>query len=44
MTEEIELPNHGKIRTHKKKEAYKFLEILEADAIKQVEMKEKLKK
>ena len=42
MTEEIELPNPGNIRTLW--ETYKYLWILEADAIKQVEMKEKNKK
>ena len=33
-----------KIRTHGEKEIYKYLGILEADTIKQVEMKEKIKK
>ena len=37
----MQLPNQEKIRTFGKKETYKYLGILEADAIKQVEMKEK---
>ena len=41
MTEGLELPNQEKIKTLGKKETYKCLAILEADAIKQVEMKEK---
>ena len=41
MTEGIELPNQEKIRTFREKETYKYLEILEADTIRQVEMKEK---
>ena len=40
-TNGMELPNQEKIRTPGKKETYKYLEILEADIIKQVEMKEK---
>ena len=44
MTEGMELPNQEKIRTHGEKEVYKYLGILEADIIKQVEMKEKIKK
>ena len=40
----IELPNQDKIRTLGGKEMYKYLGILEADTIKQVEMKEKIKK
>ena len=39
--ERIELPNQKKER---KKENYKYLGILEADTIKQVEMKEKIRK
>ena len=35
--EGIELPNHDKIRTFGEKETYKYLQ---ADKIKQVEMKE----
>ena len=41
MTEGIELPNQGKIRTLKEKGTYNFVGILEADTIKQVEKKEK---
>ncbi len=44
MTERIELPNQEKIRTLGEKETYKYLGILEADTIEQVEMKEKIKK
>ena len=38
----MELPNQDKIRTLGEKETYKYLGILEADTIKQVEMKEKI--
>ena len=41
MMEEVELPKQEKNRTLREKENYKYLEILEADAIKQEEMKEK---
>ena len=44
MTEGIEIPNQEKVRTLGEKETYKYLEILEADIIKQMEMKEKIKK
>ena len=44
MTEGIDQPNQEKNRTLGEKETYKYLGILEADIIKQVEMKEKLKK
>ena len=44
MADGIELPNPGKIRTLRKKEFYEYLRILEANTIKQVEMKEKIKK
>ena len=37
----MERPNRDKIRTLGEKETYKYLGILEADTIKQVEMKEK---
>ena len=37
----MEIPNHDKIRTLGEKEMYKYLDILEADTIKQVEMKKK---
>ena len=44
LTDRIELPNQNEIRTLGEKETYKYLGILEADIIKQVEMKEKIKK
>ena len=44
MTHGIELPNHDKIRTLKENEPYKYLGILEADTIKQVQMKDKIRK
>ena len=40
----MELPNQDKIRTLGEKKTYKYLGILEADTIKQAEMKEKIKK
>ena len=40
----MELPNQDEIRTFGEKETCKYLDILEADTIKQVEMKEKVKK
>ena len=40
----MELPNQDKIRTLREGETYKYLGILEADIIKQVEMKEKHQK
>ena len=43
-TDEMKLPNKDKIGTLGEKETYKYLGILEADTIKQVEMKEKIKK
>ena len=43
LTDGMELPNQDKIRTPGKKGTYKYLGILEADTIKQVEMKEKTK-
>ena len=42
LTDGIELPNQDKIRTLAENEIYKCLEILEADTIKQVEMKNKI--
>ena len=39
MTEGIELPNREKIRTLREKETYKYMGILEADTIKQMEMR-----
>ena len=44
MTEGVELPNQVLIRTTGEKKTYKYLGILEADIIKQVEMKEKILK
>ena len=44
MTEGIELPNQEKIRTLGEKENYKYLGILEANTIKQTNMKEKILK
>ena len=41
MTKGIKLPNQLVIRTLGEQDIYKYLEILEADTIKQVEMKEK---
>ena len=39
-----ELPNQEKIRIPREKETYKYLRILKADTIKNVEMKEKIGK
>ena len=39
MTEGMELPNQGKVRTLGEKETLKYLGILEAETIKQEEMK-----
>ena len=44
LTDEMKLPNQDKIRTLGEKETYKYLGILEADTIKKVEMKDKIKK
>ena len=44
ITEGIELPNQDKIRTLTENETYKYLGILEADTINQVEMKNKIQK
>ena len=44
LTEEIELPNQDKIRTLKEKDTYKYRGILEADTIKQEEIKVKIRK
>ena len=44
LTDEMKLPNQNKIRTLGEKETNKYLGILEADTIKQVDMKEKIKK
>ena len=40
----MELPNQDKIRTHGENETYKYLGILEADTIRQVERKDKIQK
>ena len=40
----MELPIQGKMRTLGEKETYKYLSNLEADIIKQVEMKDKIQK
>ena len=42
LTDGIELPNQHNIRTLAENETYKYLGILEADTIKQVEMKDKI--
>ncbi len=44
LTDVIEILNQEKIRTLGEKETYKYLGILEAHTVKQVEMKEKMKK
>ena len=44
LTDGMELPNQDKIRTLAENETYKYLGILEADTIKQVEMKDKIQK
>ena len=44
LTHGMELPNQDKIRTLAENETYKYLVILEADTIKQVEMKNKIQK
>ena len=44
LTDRMELPKQEKIRTLGEKETYRYLGILEADHIKQVEMKEKIPK
>ena len=44
LRDEIELPNQDKIWTLEENETYKYLGILEADTIKQVEMKTKIEK
>ena len=40
----MELPNQDKMRTLGEKETYKYLDILEPETTKQVELKEKIKK
>ena len=44
LTDGMELPNHDKIRTLGENETYNYLGILEADTIKQVERKDKIRK
>ena len=44
LMERVELPNQVVIRTPGEKETYKYLGILEADTIRQAEMKGKIKK
>ena len=40
----MELPNHDKIRKLEENETYKYLAILEADTIKQVQIKDTIRK
>ena len=44
MTDGFELPNHDRIKTLEENETYKYLGILEADIIKQVLMKDMIRK
>ena len=44
MTDGMELPNHDKIRTLEENETYKYLGILETDTIKQVQVKDTIRK
>ena len=44
LSDVMELPNKDKIKTLAENETYKYLGILEADTIKQAEMKEKIQK
>ena len=44
MTDGMELTNHDRIRTLEENETYKYLGILEADTIKQVQMKDMIRK
>ena len=44
LTDGMELPNKDKIKTLAENETYKYLDILEADTIKQAEIKEKIQK
>ena len=44
LTDGMELPNQDKIRTLGEKETDKYLGILEANTVKQVEIKEKIEK
>ena len=43
LTDGMELLNQNKIRTLAENETYKYFVILEADTIKQVEMRDKIK-
>ena len=43
MTDGMELPNHDRIRTPEENETYKYLGILEADTIKQVQIKDMIR-
>ena len=44
MTDGMELPDQDKIGTLGENETYKYLSILKANTIKQLEMKDKIKK
>ena len=44
LTDGTELPNQDNIRTLSENETYKYLDILEADTIKQEKMKDRIKK
>ena len=44
LTDGMELSNQDKIRTLEEEEIYKYLGILEADTIKPMEMKDKIRK
>ena len=44
LTDGMELPNHDRIRTLQENKTYKYLGILEADTINQVEMKDTIRK
>ena len=44
MTDGMEQPNHDRIRTLEENETYKYFDILEADTIKQVKMKDTFRK
>ena len=44
ITDGMELPNKDKIKSLAENETYKYLGILEADIIKQAEIKEKIQK
>ena len=44
LTDGIELPNQDKIRTLAENETYKYLRILVADTIQQIEKKDKIQK